>query len=277
MIANRASGLDEDRLIVMQHSYLDSNWQPGICQNIDCTYRPDNKFNIGQWTGQWVSVEMEGMIDAGIMRLYLTTQDGIYNDTIYLDVENPMRSSHWNLVQIIGGYFNGGATAGPDNYYLIDELAIDSQHIGPPAGFVGVGPDMSFSSDLTSVESGGSVTLTWNSSNANSCLASGNWSGDKSVSGSEVINNITSNQVYTLVCSNAGGEASRSVSVSVQDLPVSNSGGNDNNANTSMGNNSESHGNGALHPLMLLLWCLLLLPRMFRIYAQMKIPDDLFS
>lgn len=132
MIANRVSGLDDDRLIAMQHSYLESQWQPGICQNIECTYRTDNKFNIGEWTGQWVSVEIEGIIDSGVMRIYLTTLDGTYNDALYLDVSNPMRTSQWNMIQIIGGYFNGGAIAGEDNYYLIDELRIDTQHIGPP-------------------------------------------------------------------------------------------------------------------------------------------------
>jgi|GEM_PF-2043577 len=216
VIANRASGLDDDRLIAMQHSYYESSWQPGICQNIECSYRPDSKFDISQWTEQWISVEFEGIIDSGVMRVYISTQDGTYNDTVYLDVDNPMRSSQWDMIQIIGGYFNGGATASSDNYYLIDELRIDSRHIGPLIGFIAAGPDVSFSSNASAVESGGSVSLTWNAPNASGCTASGSWNGDKGTSGTEVITNITSAQTYTLVCSNTEGETSRSVSVSIK-------------------------------------------------------------
>jgi hypothetical protein len=51
---------------------------------------------------------------------------------------------------------------------------------------------------------GSSITLTWTSSNANSCTASGGWSGSKSISGSLTLSNLTSSRTYTLSCSGPG-------------------------------------------------------------------------
>ena len=58
------------------------------------------------------------------------------------------------------------------------------------------------------------VTLTWSSSNATSCSASGDWSGTKSTSGSEdvTISKAGSN-TYSLACSGAGGNRSDAVIV----------------------------------------------------------------
>ena len=61
-----------------------------------------------------------------------------------------------------------------------------------------------------------SVTLTWTSSNANYCLASGDWSGTKPISGSESISNLTSSKIFTLSCYGSTGSTSDSVEVKVQ-------------------------------------------------------------
>jgi hypothetical protein len=79
----------------------------------------------------------------------------------------------------------------------------------------GNSPFVSISADPTSVTSGGSSTLTWSSTNATSCTASGGWSGAKGVNGSQVITNITQKQTYTITCTGAGGSASDTVTVSV--------------------------------------------------------------
>ena len=56
------------------------------------------------------------------------------------------------------------------------------------------------------------TTITWSSANATSCTASGAWSGDKSLSGSEsVVMNDVDEQNFTLIC----GSASASVLVTV--------------------------------------------------------------
>lgn len=59
------------------------------------------------------------------------------------------------------------------------------------------------------------VTLSWTSSNATSCNASGDWSGTKSLSGSQYLGYITSSKTYTLSCSGPNGYNSDTVYVNV--------------------------------------------------------------
>jgi|MDTC01.3.fsa_nt_gb hypothetical protein len=77
-------------------------------------------------------------------------------------------------------------------------------------------PTASMAADKTSLVSGDSFTLTWNSSNADSCTASGSWSGTKSLSGSEnfTLNNY-GDYTYSLNCS--GATASVQITVSDND------------------------------------------------------------
>jgi hypothetical protein len=58
-------------------------------------------------------------------------------------------------------------------------------------------------------------TLSWTSTNATSCTASGDWMGSKQTSGSESTGNLASSKTYTLTCSGSGGSASDSVTVNV--------------------------------------------------------------
>ena len=61
-------------------------------------------------------------------------------------------------------------------------------------------------SDSTiSVAENSSVDLTWASTNATSCTASGNWSGTKNINGSESVNIISSPAVFAITCTNANG------------------------------------------------------------------------
>jgi hypothetical protein len=83
----------------------------------------------------------------------------------------------------------------------------------PPA------PTVTLNANPTSVQSGGSSQLTWSSTNANSCTASGGWSGSRNTSGNATINNITANTTFTLQCTGAGGSAQRSVTVQVMGAP----------------------------------------------------------
>ena len=76
-------------------------------------------------------------------------------------------------------------------------------------------PTLTFSASPTSVSSGGSATLSWSSTNATSCLASGGWSGTKDVSGYQHVSNLTATTTFTLTCSGAGGSATKSATVTV--------------------------------------------------------------
>jgi len=66
------------------------------------------------------------------------------------------------------------------------------------------------------------ATLTWTSTNATECHASGSWSGNKSTSGSESVGNFTGSRTFTIICSGSGGSASDSVTIygSGDDLEV---------------------------------------------------------
>ena len=69
----------------------------------------------------------------------------------------------------------------------------------------------SFITSISSVEIGNDVTLTWNSSNSTSCQASGDWSGQKSTSGSETISiDKVGNSTFSLVCTGEGGSSGTS-------------------------------------------------------------------
>ena len=75
-------------------------------------------------------------------------------------------------------------------------------------------PTASLSSSSSSVLLDSVVTLTWSSTNASSCTASGTWTGSKATSGTEDVTIATpGNNQFTITCSGAGGSASDSAVV----------------------------------------------------------------
>lgn len=75
-------------------------------------------------------------------------------------------------------------------------------------------PTVTFSATPTSLLSGETSTLTWSSTNATSCSASGAWSGTEPTSGTQTLHPTTTS-TYTLACTGNGGSASQSVTVSI--------------------------------------------------------------
>jgi hypothetical protein len=65
------------------------------------------------------------------------------------------------------------------------------------------------------VAQGGSTQLTWSSTNASSCSATGAWSGAKATSGNQTINSILAASTYTLTCTGSGGSTARSATVNL--------------------------------------------------------------
>lgn len=76
-------------------------------------------------------------------------------------------------------------------------------------------PTVTLSAAPTSVASGGTATLTWTTTNATSCTASGGWSGTKATAGTATSPAITTATTFTLSCTGAGGTAQNSVTVSI--------------------------------------------------------------
>src|SRR5688572_15815116 len=50
------------------------------------------------------------------------------------------------------------------------------------------------------------VTLSWTSTGATSCLAADGWAGNKATSGSQVITGVSATTTYTLTCSDSSGQ-----------------------------------------------------------------------
>ena len=74
---------------------------------------------------------------------------------------------------------------------------------------------VSLSASADEVEVGSPITLTWSSTNAQTCSATGDWSGSKAVSGNEVVTiNKEGGNTFTLNCS-ANNASSGSTSVEV--------------------------------------------------------------
>lgn len=77
-------------------------------------------------------------------------------------------------------------------------------------------PTVSVNASPATVSSGSLVTLTWSSTNATACTASGAWSGTRPTAGSEQVGPLTQSATYSLSCSGASStSASAFASVTV--------------------------------------------------------------
>ncbi len=76
-------------------------------------------------------------------------------------------------------------------------------------------PTAVLSASPSSVSGGGSATLSWKSTNATSCMASGGWNGTKALSGTTSTGALQATTTFTLACSGKGGTAQSTATVSV--------------------------------------------------------------
>ncbi|MEK7703933.1 MAG: hypothetical protein AAB426_03155, partial [Myxococcota bacterium] len=81
---------------------------------------------------------------------------------------------------------------------------------------VGTAPVVTLAANPTTVDSGGTSTLTWSATNATSCTASGAWSGSRAVSGSEESSAIAVDASFTLTCAGPGGSTTQTALVAVR-------------------------------------------------------------
>lgn len=87
----------------------------------------------------------------------------------------------------------------------LDPISWNTQVYNVPSG--------SFGADDSIVISGNETTLRWDIKDANSCSASGDWTGVKSLSGSEATGPILSNKTYQLSCVGLGGTYEKAVNI----------------------------------------------------------------
>jgi regulation of enolase protein 1 (concanavalin A-like superfamily) len=101
---------------------------------------------------------------------------------------------------------------------LINSTAFD--HVLISAGGAPPAPTASLTATPTSVASGATTQLSWTSTNATACTASGGWSGSQPTSGSATSSAITTTTTFTLTCTGAGGSASDSKTVTITGAPT---------------------------------------------------------
>jgi hypothetical protein len=203
----------------------------------------------GDWSGsKGTSGEetIDSLTENSTFTLTCTGPGGTRSDTVNVVVDNPAttaalsaspstvplngstiltwNSSHAESCTASGDWSGSRATQGTET---IDSLTENSTYILSCSGSGGTAQDsvsvtvdttalsVTLTADPTSVPTDGSTTLTWESVNADSCTASGDWSGSRDLSGTETIDGLTADSQFTLTCSDADGSASSSVDVTI--------------------------------------------------------------
>ncbi len=114
----------------------------------------------------------------------------------------------------------------PGNYYVnFIAQAGGADMAGTYAIAIALAPTVTFTSDNATVSSGGTVTLKWSSSNADTCTASGGWTGQQLLTGTATSSALTAATTFTLTCTGGGVTVAKSVTVSVTDPPAKSGGG----------------------------------------------------
>ncbi|MEP7242659.1 MAG: hypothetical protein ABI885_03130 [Gammaproteobacteria bacterium] len=80
-------------------------------------------------------------------------------------------------------------------------------------------PTVSLTSNIATISAGGGADLTWTSQRADSCTASGGWTGTKNPQGTERSGPINAATTFTLTCTGPGGSTAQSVQVDVERPP----------------------------------------------------------
>jgi len=170
VIMNRDGNAGRPMIITREFEGTDATWETwGACDGTVCRYEEGDFWPLGgdrlkigdpplAREEEWISVELEANTTTGMIRLYVDTQDGALSG-LYVEraMDDTGPGGTWSYIDLVGGYMAQAVQADPDNYYRIDELAVGSQRIGPPDGFVGsagsdagVGTDASGGADASS-------------------------------------------------------------------------------------------------------------------------------
>ena len=80
-------------------------------------------------------------------------------------------------------------------------------------------PTVSLTASPQTVANGSAAILTWSSTDATDCMASGAWSGAEATSGTASTGALAATSTFTLTCSGAGGSAQASRTVNVTVVP----------------------------------------------------------
>jgi len=115
-------------------------------------------------------------------------------------------SGGWSGTKATSGTQSTGALTMPSSYSMTCTGAGGTSPVSTV--LVNIVPTATIAANPAVVVSGGSSTLTWSSTNATACTASGGWSGAKAASGTQSTGALTTTTAYSLSCSGAGGTSS---------------------------------------------------------------------
>ncbi len=100
-------------------------------------------------------------------------------------------------------------------YNVSDSDGLAAIPVTRTVNVVPLAPTVTLNANPINVPYGQSTTLTWVSTDATSCIATGDWSGSKTLSGNEVISNLILNETFIITCTGISGSASSTASVIV--------------------------------------------------------------
>jgi hypothetical protein len=178
---------------------------------VDISANPST--GVGSLTGVDLSAFVSGTAQGQITYRFDCTSDGNWDQT---QISNNTSYTAVDLCNYPSpGNYTATVKVDRENLSFQGTLAILVENYAVPT----VDLKINGSDGTISVPYNTAATLSWTSTNATSCTASGNWSGSKSLSGSESTGNLTASTNYTITCTGPGGTASDSVGATVQ-VPV---------------------------------------------------------
>lgn len=133
------------------------------------------------------------------------------------NVETCRANGGWEGIKATSGSETTGPLTGATDF----TLACDG-----PSGSITRTFTVNIASDLAvdlrvsadTISTGDRVELTWSSSAAEQCTASGAWTGNLPVNGSQLSEPLTTDSTFSLTCSNAAGSAIAMASISIASL-----------------------------------------------------------
>ena len=136
-------------------------------------------------------------------------------------------SNAWTGSQAVSGTQSVTPTAtGSLSYVLTCTGAGGSANATAVLTVTAATPTVTIAVAPTSITVGQSATLTWSSTNATSCTASGSWSGTQATSGTTSVSPATAGVAsYALACTGAGSTANGTATLTVNAVPGKSGGG----------------------------------------------------
>jgi hypothetical protein len=192
-----------------------TNYCGGVCSNNPYLVIGAEKHDIGLHYSGWLTEVRLSTTQRYSTNFTRPTQPFVAdaNTAALYHFDESSGDNIYDTSGALGGPSNGvrrygGTPAGPEWSTETPFAA------GPPPV-----PTITLSANPTSVNSGASSSLSWSSTNAGACTASGAWSGTRNISGSESTGSLSATSSYTLTCTGSGGSTYRTVTVTVNAPP----------------------------------------------------------